>query len=212
MAEIVKGTKKYETQQRILNAAKMHFLDFGFKDTLISDIAHYCHIDRRTIYRYFPSKEHLLIHICADSFDEFVSKVVEFKFDEQDDVHHKMRKLLGFYYQYLTVSPDFILFLGMIDVYVGTTVYNRDDYQLLNQHGQRLDKVLEKVIQEGQDSGLMKRKYSARDYAITINNSLNALATRTAIYTPYNILKHEGYTWKMLEIQGNLIMESLLVK
>jgi len=211
MPEIVKGTKKYETRKKILNAAKLHFLDFGFKETLISDVAHYCHIDRRTIYRYFPSKEHLLIRVCADLFNDFTSKVLEFKFDPLDDANEKVNKLFRFYFSYLKEYPDFMLLLGMVDIYVGTTVYDRDDYEILNKHGKMLDVVLEKIIAEGQKNGVMRTDFSARDFAISINNSLSALATRIAIYTPNMLLKHEGYNWKLLRIQGRLLMASLKV-
>lgn len=208
----VKGGKREVTRKRIMNAAKAHFIDFGFKDTLMSDIAAYLHMDRRTIYRYFSTKESLLIHITAQEFDGFTREVLDFKFDLDDDASNKLRKLFNYYYEYIKSNPNMIILLGMVDMSVGTNVYDHKDFLVLDQHGKRLDKVLESIIQEGQDEGIFNTKQTARDYAVTINNSLIAMATRTGIYVPKTILKQEGYTWNLLLIQGRIMRDFLLVK
>jgi len=205
------GKKRVETRKRILLTSKAYFTDYGYKDTLISDIAKYCRLDRRTIYRYFPSKESLLIHITAEMFDKFTSEAMNFKFDNSDTPYQKLEKMFQFYFDYIVENPSMIQFLGMVDVYVGTSVYDSKDFTTLDQHGKRLDIVLENIIREGQAIGCMKKDYSPRDYAVTINNSLIALGTRTAIYLPNTILLQQGYTWKLLQIQGKILLESLKV-
>lgn len=207
----VKNTKKEMTRKNILEAAKAHFIDFGYKDTLVSDIAQFVHLDRRTIYRYFPTKESLLVHITANQFEDFTTKVLEFPFEETDNAMMKFKKLLDFYYEYIKEKPDMIILLGMVDTNVGSEMYNREDFEVLDRHGKILDKVLEEIITEGQSQGLMKTDQSPKDYAVTINNSLIALATRTAIYVPNSILKQQGYTWTLLQIQGDILTNFLEV-
>lgn len=203
------GRKRIETRKKILDASKAYFIDYGYKETLISDIARHCNVDRRTIYRYFPSKESILIYITAELFDKFTTEAMAFKFKESDVPFARLEKIFDFYFQYLISHPEIIQFLGMVDVYVGTSMYDRDEFSTLDQHGKRLDAILEKVIYDGQKKGCIKSDYSAKDYAVTINNSLIALATRTAIYLPNAILHQQGYSWKMIKIQGNLLLEAL---
>lgn len=205
------GRKRQETKQKILDVSKEYFNKKGYRDTLIIDIAKTCELDRRTIYRYFPTKENILIYITAELFDEFTTAVMEYEFLEEDSAYEKLSKLFGYYFNYLKEQPQMIHFLGMVDVYVGKNMYDREDFLTLDQHGKRLDVVLESLIKEGQENACMKTNFSPKDYAVTINNALIALATRTAIYRPNSILKQEGYAWNLLIIQGTLLLESLKV-
>lgn len=206
------GRKRSETRQRILNVSKAYFSDYGFRDTLISDIAKHCHLDRRTIYRYFPSKESILIHITANMFDKFTTEAQNYKFDPEDNPYQKIEKLFAKYYRYIVENPRMIQFMGMIDVYVGTEMYDKDEFQTLDQHGKRLDAILERLIEEGQVKNLINGDYQPGEYAVAINNSLIALATRIAIYRPEAIIQHRGTAWNLLKIQGKMLLESLKVK
>lgn len=205
------GKKREETRRKILDTSIRYFSTFGYKDTLISEIAKECNLDRRTIYRYFPSKESLLIRITAELFEDFSSKVKDIDFIECNNSYEKITKLVSFYYEYIKNHPSLIQFLGMIDVFVGTSSYNPSDFEALNIHGIRLDEKLKKFIGKGQEEGVIKIEHSAQEYAATINNSLLALATRTAIYQPSTILRHNGYAWKLIELQGKILVESLRV-
>lgn len=205
------GRKRIETRRKILDVSKAYFTDYGYRDTLISDIAKHCRLDRRTIYRYFPSKESLLIHLTAELFDGFTKTAMELMYDEGLTPYQKLEQTFEFYFDYITKNPQMIQFLGMVDVYVGTSMYDRDEFTTLDQHGKRLDVLLEVLIREGQEKGCIRKDFSALDYAVTINNSLIAMSTRTAIYLPNTILLNEGYAWKLLRIQGQLLLESLKV-
>ena len=70
---------------------------------------------RRTIYRYFPSKESLLIHITAEMFDKFTSEATNFKFDDSDTPYQKLEKMFQFYFDYIVENPSMIQFLGMVE-------------------------------------------------------------------------------------------------
>lgn len=51
------------TRQRILDEAEKLFIENGIADTQMKDIAAAVNINRRTLYRYFPTKDHLTFEI-----------------------------------------------------------------------------------------------------------------------------------------------------
>ena len=53
--------KKDLMRERISHAATMMFLERGFDDVRVSDVAVACDVSEKTIYNYFPTKESLLL-------------------------------------------------------------------------------------------------------------------------------------------------------
>jgi AcrR family transcriptional regulator len=203
------GNKKKLTRAHIMKVGTRHFLDKGFKETLIIDIAKEAGLDRRTIYRYFPSKESLLIHIAADEFRHFSEAFENYTFAPNMTGYEKIKDLFASYFQLLKDRPNMILFLGMVDTNVGREMYYRDDYIVLDQFGKRLDKVLERLVEEGQNDGSINLRFPPYEYALTVSNSLIALATRIAIYLPNVIKQGQGFSWGLLINQGNILIDSM---
>jgi TetR/AcrR family transcriptional regulator len=203
------GNKKQQTRARIKSIGAKRFIEAGLRETMIIDIAKEVGIDRRTIYRYYASKELLLIEICADYLNDFVNKVEEISCKHCKNGFGKVEHLLNQYFKLLREEPDVILFLGMIDTSVGQHIYELEMYKELDKHGERLDRFLSEVIEEGQKDGSINSRLEPLEYAVTINNSLVALATRIAIYRPTVLIQGEGISWKLLLNQGKILLESL---
>ena len=204
-----KGNKKKLTRARIMSIGKSYFIDRGYRDTMVIDIAKEAKLDRRTIYRYFPSKESLLIQITSMLFDDFTKTFLEHEFSKDLNAYEKILELFSIYFEYISSNPEMIVLLGMVDTNVGSEIYELEEARELDEFGKRMDIVLEALIKEGQKEGTVKKLYSPYDYALTINNAIIALATRVAIYLPNSIIKQEGTTWKLLIAQGNIFLESL---
>lgn len=58
------------TQEKIVHAAKSLFVDQGFAITQMKEIATVSGINRRTLYRYFPTKEDLLLYVYIEAMKE----------------------------------------------------------------------------------------------------------------------------------------------
>jgi AcrR family transcriptional regulator len=58
--------KKQRTREAISNAAIDLFLDKGFDQVSISQVAEAAEVSRRTLFAYFPTKENLVLHRLAD--------------------------------------------------------------------------------------------------------------------------------------------------
>lgn len=57
---------KRKNRQAILDAAQQLFIQRGFEDTRIDDLAHSAGIGKGTVYSYFASKEAILLELIAD--------------------------------------------------------------------------------------------------------------------------------------------------
>ena len=203
------GSKKQQTRARIKEVGAKHFVENGLRETMIIDIAKEVGIDRRTIYRYYASKELLLVEICSDYLSEFVGKVETVSLNHLETGFKKLNYLFAEYFRFLKEEPDVILFLGMVDTSVGQRIHDVQVYRTLDAHGKSLDDHLSKVIELGQNDGSINKKFSPTEYATTINNSIVALATRVAIYLPNSLILGEGFSWKLLLNQGRILIESM---
>jgi AcrR family transcriptional regulator len=62
--------KKQHTRAAISDAALRLFLADGFDEVSVVDIAAAAEVSKRTLFKYFPSKEDLVVHRFADHVDE----------------------------------------------------------------------------------------------------------------------------------------------
>lgn len=58
------------TLEKIVDASKKLFSEQGFAATRMKEIAALAKINRRTLYRYFPTKEELIFHIYIEAMEQ----------------------------------------------------------------------------------------------------------------------------------------------
>lgn len=75
-SEGLRERKKRRTRQQISDMATGMFLELGFDDVRVADIAEACGVSEKTVYNYFPTKESLL-------------------FDREPDMIAAVRRALG---------------------------------------------------------------------------------------------------------------------
>lgn len=68
---------KAQTRRQILSAARDNFVEFGYPDTSLGDIALDANIGRTTLYEYFPDKEAVLIELVGDEMPAVVDSIVD---------------------------------------------------------------------------------------------------------------------------------------
>lgn len=198
-----KTKKSIKTRERIVESTKQCFIEKGYKDTTVEIVAEMINVDRRTIYRYFPSKEALLLKIAIDLFEEFSGFITSITFPEDMSGINRIKTLLEEQYMYAKEHSEVILLMGMIDSNVEMNEDRMNDFSLLSQSGKRMDENLSKMIEIGIQDGSIVTEDSPLDLAITINNSLLSLATRTVIYNKDNI------NWKFMILQAKLLLSAL---
>ena len=200
-----KTKKSILTRERIISSTKQCFIEKGYKDTTVEIVAEITGVDRRTIYRYFPSKEALLLKLAIELFEDFSQHIISLDFDEEKSGLERIRYTFEEQYKYAKERPEVILLMGMIDANVEMKEERVKDFMLLSQSGKNMDNNLAKLIEVGIRDGSIKNTESPIDLAVTINNSLLALATRTVIYNRNNI------NWKFMILQAKLLLSALEV-
>jgi AcrR family transcriptional regulator len=66
-----------DTGTRILDAAFDRVMDIGLARTTVEDVARAAGLSRQTIYRYFPSKEHLITALVLREEERFLDGIRE---------------------------------------------------------------------------------------------------------------------------------------
>lgn len=197
------------TRQRILDSAQEYFLKYGFKDSLVGDIADSAQIERRTVYRYFEGKDDLLLRITISLFQEFTKVIFEHNFTSNYNAYQKIEELLSVAFNHIQLHPEMFICLGMIDTNISSQVNELEPFIELSSFGKELDTLLTQLIIAGQEDGSIKKIHIPQIFALTITNSLTALATRTAIYYKDQILSNHNFQWNLIKTQGMIFLDSL---
>jgi AcrR family transcriptional regulator len=66
----LRARKKERTRDAIADAAIALFLAHGFDEVSVTDIANAAEVSKPTLFRYFPTKEDLVVHRIADHHGE----------------------------------------------------------------------------------------------------------------------------------------------
>ena len=67
---------KEQTRRQILDAAGELFVEFGYSDTALADIAADVGVGRTTLYEYFPDKEEILLALVEDTIPGFIDRII----------------------------------------------------------------------------------------------------------------------------------------
>ena len=90
---------KIATPARILDAAFDAILDFGLTRMTMEDVAARAGCSRQTVYRYFPSKDHLVVALVSREEEAFLHGV-RAAFLEHEDLETAIRESVRFCLRY----------------------------------------------------------------------------------------------------------------
>lgn len=94
-----------EERNKILIYTRDKFYKEGFYKTSMDEIAGELHVSKKTIYKYFPSKDNLIKEICSHTTKELIN-VVDKIVDGKEDVVLKFIKLMNMYGGFLSGVSD----------------------------------------------------------------------------------------------------------
>src|SRR5690242_20544932 len=84
--------KRNETEQKLLSCALRLFGERGFANTKVEDITEAADVGKGTFFNYFPSKEHVLIHVAEIQRGKYQAAVIALQ-QPQSDVYQILRTL-----------------------------------------------------------------------------------------------------------------------
>ena len=84
-----------DKKQEIYRSATQVFLDKGYNNTTLLDIAKLCKMGRSTIYQYFKNKEEIFYEVSISFFSELVSNLDSIMLEESMSSTEKIKKMLS---------------------------------------------------------------------------------------------------------------------
>lgn len=178
------GRIKDIQRKNIITQAALVFKEKGMFDTVMNEIAEKAGITRRTIYRYFETKEDLAYEVMAQMMEEWNEYQTE-KYNELQG--YGIEKLESFLYQlvrYMEERKDFISFAGEFDFYFKGNP-PRDLNSEIKEHYiaviHNSEDLLMKIVKEGLTDGSIHLEDDIELTVFTISNVLWAFGQRIGI-------------------------------
>lgn len=133
-------------RERIIQAAWELFDERGFKNVTISDLAERLGCSKSTIYRYFPSKEHIAEEMFTDLNNHFINYYNSLKESGIGPIE-RLKKIIEYYREHANqLNPLFIE-----DIYKYSPCLAE---KLRGIHDKKVQSI-EETIKEGQELGLI---------------------------------------------------------
>ena len=200
---------KEKRKNEILNAARESFITKGLVKTTMDHIAKEVKITRRTLYRYFKTKEELAFEIEIMVFEEL------YKF--QNEIYETLEgnglEKIDLYFNglasYVEENSSVIRYSGEFDYYF------RGEYpylELTNRFKNMIssnDHLLEQLIKDGVEDGSIRKDIDPVLTGLTINNVLLSLSQRV-LFREKHLDEEQGVASReMIRHQFKLFLFSL---
>ncbi len=186
-----------EDRLKILKYSRQKFHREGFYKTSMDEIAGDLHVSKKTIYKYFPSKEKLLEEICTDTSCEIMDKV-ESIIEGKEDVVVKFVKLLNMHSNVImNISERWVKDLAIHAPRVKKSV----DEMKTNQ----INKVLSKLLEQGKKEKLIEN-YPTPIIITTFNSSL------MSVLNPEFLINNKFSMQDAFKITYEMLLSGILTK
>src|SRR5499427_2557096 len=104
-----RNRKRDPNRQRIINAARGHFFNHGFRSVTMDDLAEELGASKKTLYAHFPGKFDLLEAVLADKLASVEATLKEVMRAHPDDFSATLRELLaGTQRELDEIKPPFV--------------------------------------------------------------------------------------------------------
>src|SRR6266550_9007297 len=104
-----RSRKRDPHRQRIVDAARIHFLSHGFRSVTMDDLAEELGISKKTLYAHFPGKIDLLEAVLADKFSSVEAALKKATRAHPDDFPATLHELLaGTQRELDEIKPPFV--------------------------------------------------------------------------------------------------------
>ncbi len=168
----------------IIDKARYIFLQKGLFNTVMDDIANEVGLTRRTLYRYFETKEELAyettIQLLNEWNDYHETVFRSLKGDSIERFETFLMKLID----YMAIRIDVMKYLGEFDFYFKderTSVALTDSMERFNNVILKSDALLTDLLVSGIKDGSMKTDMNVSLMVATISNVLWSFGQRIAI-------------------------------
>jgi AcrR family transcriptional regulator len=157
-----RGPADHDVRDQIVAAATEHFSRYGYEKTTVSDLAKAIGFSKAYIYKFFESKQAIGEMICANCLYQIETEI-RAAVTETDLPPEKLRRLFK-----VGIEASLRLFFQDRKLYEIAASAATEHWQAVLTYEDRLQKLLQEVLQEGRQSGDFERKTPLDETAMAI--------------------------------------------
>jgi len=202
-------SERLKKQEKILEAAENLFVEKGLAETTMSEIAEAAEISRRTLYRYYASKEDLAFAVEGRIFILFYHDLEKNLKHLSGTGYEKLAWLLKSLPLYIEEHKKEVKFTGVFDHYFAGEYPGSPESEKFIQIIQEDGNPVAEIIRQGIQDGSIRKNIDAFLTARTIGNTIISLAQRIII-RGHHIEKEQSVAPRaIMEQLMEMILESL---
>lgn len=194
--------EKLRRQQRILDVAENLFVDMGLAETSMAEVARITGISRRTLYRYYASKEDLAFAVEERIFETIFCDMRKFFRDLSGTGYEKLTRFFKALPAYIEKHKKEVKFTGGFDHYFSGEYPATEEAQRFIQMIKEGGNPLAEIIEEGKKDGSVRSDIDTWLVSRTIGNVIISMAQRIVIRGHH--IEHEQ------EVSPSALLEQLM--
>jgi len=206
--ELRKEKEKEFKQNLITDAARKLFIEKGFDETTMDDIAREAGFAKGTVYLYFKSKNELMAFIVLASYDSFFDEI-EAMAKRDIPAQEKMESMTLMYREFVQTSIRQYGFGNMWNnIEQMANIITGETRENMCRQNKRIFALVQQIIKEGQEQGVFSKDLDSLYTSIAISAFTGGL--------DQTIFLHNGLLQelkidipKLLDISMNLISKCL---
>lgn len=157
--------EKLAREEDIINAAEKVFIEKGYNEASMEQIAVECDFTRKTIYQYFSDKESLYYEVVIRGFKKLLSYFDE-NIKEGTSGFKKMQQLSLAYYKFYRDFPGVLNLMNYIG-YIVPKKENIHKHQEFNKITNLVAQTIAKIIDEGKADESIRTDIDTKSIALS---------------------------------------------
>ncbi|MES2942889.1 MAG: TetR/AcrR family transcriptional regulator [Pseudomonadota bacterium] len=157
-----RGPVDHEVREQIIVAATQHFSRYGYEKTTVSDLAKAIGFSKAYIYKFFDSKQAIGEMICANCLQEIETEIST-AVAGTDMPPEKLRRMFK-----TMTEASLRLFFQDRKLYEIAASAATENWQSVLAYEERIQKLLQDVLQQGRQTGDFERKTPLDEAAMAI--------------------------------------------
>lgn len=196
-ASVGRGPAGHEIRDQIVAAATEHFSRYGYEKTTVSDLAKAIGFSKAYVYKFFESKQAIGEMICSNCLAELEGEIRQ-AVQSAEQPAEKLRRMFK-----ASVDASQRLFFQDRKLYEIAESAAAERWQSVVAYEERLRASLQRILQEGRDSGDFERK-------TPLDEAANAIYLILRPYLNPLMLQHSlEFTEQAPALLSGLVLRSL---
>ncbi len=164
-----------QKKQRILDASIRIFAAKGYKLSRIADIAREANVAYGLVYRYFTSKDRLLMEIFRFEWDRLMKEVKAIA-DSKQNARNKLLSIAGAIFNSFARNPK-MTSLMVRDVSRNIRIFGQEQIEVMEEPL----RIISQVMREGQKKGLFDPDIDASLASVIFYGAIDQIVTGWAL-------------------------------